>query len=277
MGIAPSDLGVSRLVHCAAIGGYAISVVDRNTDRAVKIDVHTGVLPRDKELLNLRKSVIMEKRSASRDEHRRFFDRLSELIVQFIRVGDDNFHITGPVPFPWQEFSGKLSFVPGKRQGFQQFLRQAGLTPELVNGLAELEIVDAKRDPGLLQALLNPQVSAAITAGVKGPQAFSDLVTDTSLTTEQKVNEVIDSYIAPVLDNDGGTIDFLHFDAGSGEVSVRFLGSCANCPASILSVETLVKPPLLNIPGVYKVVHRTQLRSKDIANTAPAREAGRPA
>jgi Fe-S cluster biogenesis protein NfuA len=219
----------------------------------------------------------MEKRSASRDEHRRFFDRLSELIVQFIRVGDDNFHITGPVPFPWQEFSGKLSFVPGKRQGFQQFLRQAGLTPELVNGLAELEIVDAKRDPGLLQALLNPQVSAAITAGVKGPQAFSDLVTDTSLTTEQKVNEVIDSYIAPVLDNDGGKIDFLHFDAGSGEVSVRFLGSCANCPASILSVETLVKPPLLNIPGVYKVVHRTQLRSKDIANTAPARETGRPA
>lgn len=60
MGISPSDLQMNRLVHCAQIGPYAVAVVDRRTNRAVKIDTVTGILPRDKELLSLRRTVIAQ-------------------------------------------------------------------------------------------------------------------------------------------------------------------------------------------------------------------------
>jgi len=272
MGISPADLGASRMVHCTAIGSYAIAVIDRKHNRAVKIETVTGILPRDRELLRLRKTVIMDKRSAPRTEHRRFFDRLTELIVKFVRVGEENFRVIGPTPFPWQEFSSKLSFVPGKWHAFRQFLQHADLSANLVGGLVDMEILHAKRDLDFIQDLLaGPETNGrsnnaweiGLLNGQVSPQTYTQLINDPLLSTAEKVTRVIEDYVAPILENDGGNVDLLGFDPNSGEVTVRFVGSCANCPSSILSVETLVKPPLLNIPGVHRVVHRTRLRTSD--------------
>ena len=270
MGISPSDLKTNRLVHCAQIGPYAIAVVDRRTNRAVKIDTITGILPRDTELLTLRRSVIMNKRDGDRAAHARFFGRLSELVVSFVRTGTGNFRVTGPTDFPWQEFSTKMSFVPGQSQAFSQFVLGINPTPGLVDGLMDLAILHPQRDAALAEDLRAGRLEAASTqldlSGERangGGRTYVDLINDALLSTEEKVKLVIEGYIQPVLDNDGGAVDYLGFDPARGEVSVRFLGSCANCPASILSVETLVKPPLLNIPGVHRVTHRTRLRKDD--------------
>ncbi len=264
MGVSPADLKSSRLVHCAQIGSDAIVVIDRRNNRGVKIDTTTGILPYDRELLKLRRSVIMNKRSASRYEHRRFFDRLIELIVKFVRLDRENFRAIGPFPFPWEEFSNKLTFVPWKKQSFQQMLLQANLSSSLVEGLIGIEILDPKENADLIQQLLRQDGGDQ----AKGSQVdtFTALVNNQDLSTERKVFQVIEQYITPVLENDGGKLELLYFDASLGEVTVRFLGSCANCPSSILSVETLVKPPLLNIPGVYRVVHRTHLRRDEITH-----------
>ncbi len=284
MGISPSDLEASRLVHCAQIGAYSIAVVDRKNNRAVKIETTTGILPRDKELLTLRKSVIMEKRVAPRAEHRRFFDRLTELVAQFVRVGEENFRVIGPVAFPWHEFSSKMSFMPGRWQSFRDFLLSTRPSKGLVGGLLDMEILKSKRDTALTEQLLadepgqaggdaqratTTQPSTEAVPVEPAYRTFSAVIQDKTLSTEQKVEHVIDQYIQPILENDGGKVELLGFDQAIGEVSVRFLGSCANCPASILSVETLVKPPLLNIPGVHHVVHRTQLRNGDLPQRNP--------
>ena len=274
MGISPSDMEVSRLIHNSQIGRYSIAVVDRQTNRAVKIETVTGILPRDRELLRLRKTVIMNKRGASRAEHRRFFDRLTELIVNFVRLGQDNFRVIGPTPFPWQEFSTKLAFVPGKRRSFQQFLLHSDLSQALTRGLVDMEILNTKRDSELIQRLLvhNGNHLSGQNGNGTEIQTFSELVNDEALSTEEKVHEVIRLYVGPVLENDGGQVDLINFDPEEGEATVRFLGSCANCPASILSVETLVKPPLLNIPGVQRVTHRTRLRANDLRLISNSRE-----
>lgn len=242
MGISPADLTTNRLVHCHVIGGYALVVVDRRHNRAVKIDIATGVLPKDRELLRLRSKVIMNKRTACRDEHRRFLDRLPELMVHFVRAGEDNFRVVGPVSFPWEEFSTKLAFVPSGRQEFCHYLERAHVSPALVQGLVDLEILDSMQDA-------------------------AELVADVSLSPAQKVHEMIERFIAPVIHNDGGKLDLLHFDEATGQVTVRFAGSCTNWPASMLTVETLVKPPLLSIPGVYRVEHRVFLRPRELAGT----------
>jgi hypothetical protein len=120
MGISPADLEASRLIHCSQIGSYSLAIVDRRHERGVKVEISTGVLPWDKELLQLRKTVIMEKRSASRRDHGRFFERLTELIVRYVRVDKDNFRVIGPMPFPLEGvfdkvcvYPGKMAFIPG--------------------------------------------------------------------------------------------------------------------------------------------------------------------
>ncbi|MEZ4866013.1 MAG: molybdopterin-dependent oxidoreductase [Caldilineaceae bacterium] len=295
MGISPAHMEATRLIHCAQLGAYAITVVDRKGNRAVKIETTTGILPRDRELLRLRKTVIMEKRVAPRAEHRRFFERLTELICQFVRLDDQNFRVVGPLPFPWHEFSRKLAFMPGRWQSFRDFLLRTEPSTQLASGLVELEILDAQRDEALVAQLLRgdysgngqtngtspvPPAAVATTATTENGgdgyvpsnaerRTYASLIHDTALTTEEKVSAVIAEYIQPLLENDGGRVEYLGFDTAVGEVAVRFLGSCANCPASILSVETLVKPPLLNIPGVHHVVHRTQLRHGDRGAAQP--------
>lgn len=263
MGISPADLTAYRLVHCTQIGSDAITIIDRRHNRAVKIDIVTGVLPYDRELLKLRGKVIMKKQVASRQEHCRFFDRLVELIVKFVRVDTGNFRVMNPFTLPWQEFSQKLSFMPSRQKLFRQELLDAHLSADLIEGLIELEILDPKRDFSLIQELKINQ-SRGKSSHAASLDTFSTLVNNSELSTAIKVREVIDRYITPVLENDGGMLELLNFDENRGAVTVRFLGSCANCPSSLLSVETIVKPPLLNIPGVHHVVHRTYIKTKEL-------------
>ncbi len=262
MGISPADLTAYRLVHCAQIGGNAITVVDHKNNRAVKIDIVTGVLPYDRELLMLRGKVIMKKLAATPEEHCRFFDRLAELIVKFVRVDDQNYRVVEPFTLPWQEYSEKLSFMPSRQRHFRAELLNAQLSTELVEGLVGLELIDPKYDHDLLQEL--QQTCSTDRPHKAKLDTFSHLVNNPELSTASKVHEVIHRYIIPVLENDGGMLELLNFDEDLGEVTVRFLGSCANCPSSLLSVETIVKPPLLNIPGVYYVRHRTHVKAKEL-------------
>src|SRR4029078_10716710 len=83
-------------------------------------------------------------------------------------------------------------------------------------------------------------------------------------TLSERVNRVVDTIIAPVLKNDGGRIDILDIRE-DGDVEVRFVGSCANCPYSLLSMEQIVKPTMLQIPGVKRIVHRARLRDSEVA------------
>ncbi len=261
MGISPADLTAYRLVHCTQTGSDAITIIDRRHNRAVKIDIVTGVLPYDRELLKLRGSVIMKKQAATPQEHCRFFDRLAELIVQFVRVDLGNFRVIEPFNLPWQEFSQKLSFMPSRKKLFQQELIEANLSADLIDGLIGLEILDPKGDRDLIEQLKSDDLQSPHATSF---DTFSTLVNNAELSTVTKVKEVIDRYITPVLENDGGMLELLNFDENRGEVTVRFLGSCANCPSSLLSVETIVKPPLLNIPGVNYVIHRTHLKNQKL-------------
>jgi Fe-S cluster biogenesis protein NfuA len=75
---------------------------------------------------------------------------------------------------------------------------------------------------------------------------------------------VVQTIIEPVLANDGGRLDILRIDEAKRELQIRFVGSCANCPYSLLSMEQIVKPSLLAIPGIESVVHRAKARKKEL-------------
>jgi len=70
---------------------------------------------------------------------------------------------------------------------------------------------------------------------------------------EQKIIEILDEYIKPAVEQDGGEIAFKSFE--NGVVSVELKGSCSGCPSSTLTLKAGIEQLLKRmVPGVEKVV-----------------------
>lgn len=71
--------------------------------------------------------------------------------------------------------------------------------------------------------------------------------------TESKIISILDEYVKPAVENDGGAIHFQSFN--DGVVSVIMRGACSGCPSSTMTlksgIETMMKDM---IPEVKEVV-----------------------
>lgn len=71
--------------------------------------------------------------------------------------------------------------------------------------------------------------------------------------TESKIIEILDEYIKPAVEQDGGEITFQSFE--NGVVSVILKGSCSGCPSSTLTLKAGIEQLLKRmVPGVEQVV-----------------------
>ncbi|HTA83701.1 MAG TPA: NifU family protein [Bacteroidia bacterium] len=69
---------------------------------------------------------------------------------------------------------------------------------------------------------------------------------------EEKIVEVLDSYVKPAVENDGGMILFHSFK--DGIVTLQLKGSCSGCPSSTLTLKSSVEQLLKNmVPEVKEV------------------------
>lgn len=70
---------------------------------------------------------------------------------------------------------------------------------------------------------------------------------------DDPIRALLDEYVRPAVENDGGAIDFLGFE--DGKVTVVLKGSCAGCPSSTATlkggIENLLKQ---HLPEVQEVV-----------------------
>ena len=70
---------------------------------------------------------------------------------------------------------------------------------------------------------------------------------------EEKIISILDEYVKPAVENDGGAIHFQSFEEGT--VSVIMRGSCSGCPSSTMTlksgIETMMKQM---VPEVKEVV-----------------------
>jgi Fe-S cluster biogenesis protein NfuA len=70
---------------------------------------------------------------------------------------------------------------------------------------------------------------------------------------EQKIQVVLDEYIRPAVESDGGNITFHSFK--DGIVKVQLQGSCSGCPSSTLTLKSGIENLLTKlIPEVKSVV-----------------------
>ena len=169
------------------------------------------------------------------------------------------------VDLDWEEYRNKLSFSPANRKGFVSFLAHQRISTALADAFVGMGILDEAKDAEALET-----IRACTDTDVPPPPVFDEDRLYAG-TLPERVDRVVEEIIAPVLVNDGGRLDVLEIDEGIGELRIRFVGSCANCPYSLLSMEQIVKPTLLAIPGIQRVVHRAKPREGEVEGLkAPA-------
>jgi Fe-S cluster biogenesis protein NfuA len=71
--------------------------------------------------------------------------------------------------------------------------------------------------------------------------------------TENKIIEVLEHYIRPAVEQDGGLITFLSYH--EGVVTVQMKGACSGCPSSTMTLKAGIEGLLKRlVPGVTEVV-----------------------
>lgn len=70
----------------------------------------------------------------------------------------------------------------------------------------------------------------------------------------QKIKAVLDQYIRPAVESDGGAISFHSFNDETGTVKVLLQGSCSGCPSSTLTLKAGIENLLTRlVPDVKQV------------------------
>lgn len=77
---------------------------------------------------------------------------------------------------------------------------------------------------------------------------------DMDSETVQKIKAVLDQYIRPAVESDGGAINFHSFDEPSGLVKVQLQGSCSGCPSSTLTLKAGIENLLTRLVPEVKLV-----------------------
>ena len=99
-----------------------------------------------------------------------------------------------------------------------------------------------------------PQAKPARKENETASDSESDLNFEAS-DLDEAIRSLLDQYVRPAVENDGGAIDFLGFKDGT--VSVRMKGACAGCPSSTATlkggIENLLKQHLPEVTNVMAV------------------------
>jgi Fe-S cluster biogenesis protein NfuA len=79
--------------------------------------------------------------------------------------------------------------------------------------------------------------------------------TDTDTETIKQIKDILEEYIRPAVEGDGGAIMFHSFDESTGSVKVLLQGSCSGCPSSTITLKAGIENLLKRmVPDVKEVI-----------------------
>ncbi|WP_242923366.1 NifU family protein [Pontibacter liquoris] len=110
-----------------------------------------------------------------------------------------------------------------------------------------------------LRAFLKSYIEAGGPAFVEGFKAGKQQATDHGDASEEdtaiakKVIDLLDNYVRPAVEQDGGNITFKSYD--KGVVTVHLQGSCSGCPSATVTLKAGIENLLKRmVPEVTEVV-----------------------
>jgi len=175
-----------------------------------------------------------------------------------------------------------LKFVTNRMllRGASVDCRDAGATAEVplakelfafpaVNGVfIANNFVTVSKKPGYDWSEIVPEVKAflkeyilsgkpVISENYVPPAPFQPVTTNgRESELEARICELLDTYVKPAVENDGGAIQFKSFHEGI--VTLMLQGSCSGCPSSIVTLKAGIEGLLKRmVPEVKEVVAET--------------------
>lgn len=98
-----------------------------------------------------------------------------------------------------------------------------------------------------------PSAAVATDSSFKNTEVVFTEHTAPKNETENKIVEILEQYIRPAVEQDGGLITFKSFE--EGVVTVALKGACSGCPSSTLTLKAGIEGLLKRmVPGVTEVV-----------------------
>jgi Fe-S cluster biogenesis protein NfuA len=92
------------------------------------------------------------------------------------------------------------------------------------------------------------EVYPELTSSDETPQKVSEVG-----SVDEQIIQILEEYIRPAVEQDGGAITFRSFEAGV--VTVALQGSCSGCPSSKVTLKSGIENLLKRmVPGVEEVV-----------------------
>jgi Fe-S cluster biogenesis protein NfuA len=88
----------------------------------------------------------------------------------------------------------------------------------------------------------------------EAPAEAQQYLTEDSETVK-KIKGILDEYIRPAVETDGGAIQFSSFDEANGVLKVLLQGSCSGCPSSTVTLKQGIQNLMVRmVPQVKDVV-----------------------
>lgn len=88
----------------------------------------------------------------------------------------------------------------------------------------------------------------------EGEKIEIDIEPEINTDLDRKIVALLEEYVTPAVENDGGAIHFKSFNEESGKVTVVLKGACSGCPSSTATlrggVETLLKGHVTEVTEV---------------------------
>ncbi len=111
-------------------------------------------------------------------------------------------------------------------------------------------------EPSLKDFIREYAMSDKLVVDEEALAAFQAKRTDETVNEgdiEKKIREILDTYIKPAVQGDGGNIQFKSFN--EGVVKLILQGSCSGCPSSVLTLKAGIEGLLKRmVPEVQEVV-----------------------
>lgn len=122
----------------------------------------------------------------------------------------------------------------------------------VMNELREFVKDWVEKNDTIVEKLPEPK---SLTSGEGEKEKIISVEPELNTETDRLIHGLLEEYVKPAVESDGGAIDFKSFDEVTGIVTVVLRGSCSGCPSSTATlkggIESLLKT---QCPEVSEVV-----------------------
>ena len=106
-----------------------------------------------------------------------------------------------------------------------------------------------------IEPILKEFVKGAVESEYKIKEETTEVLSFEGTDLEIKIQQILNDYVRPAVEQDGGAISFKSFNEGEGIVTVELRGSCSGCPSSTITLKSGIQNLLQRmVPEVKEVV-----------------------